>query len=50
MSDHQHCKDAKELWQYFQAVIKWVKITFPKYRNEMKGVPFGRLYNALQRR
>lgn len=46
MSDHQHDKDAKELWQYFQAVIKWVKTIFPVYRSEMKGVPFGRLYNV----
>ncbi len=46
MSDHQDHKDAKELWQYFQVVIKWVKTIFPEYRSEMKGVPFGRLYNV----
>jgi hypothetical protein len=34
------------LWLYFQAVIGWVKVTFTKYRKEMKGVAWGALYNA----
>lgn len=46
MSEHHHDKDAKALWEYFQAVINWVKSVFPEYRKEMKGVPFGRLYNV----
>lgn len=45
MSKHQHDKDAKVLWEYFQDVIDWVKSTFTNYRKEMKGVPFGILYN-----
>jgi hypothetical protein len=45
MSKHQHDKDAKVLWEYFQAVINWVKFVFINYRKEMKGVPFGLLYN-----
>lgn len=45
MSKHQHDKDAKELWQYFQVVINWVQTVFTKYRREMKGVQFGLLYN-----
>jgi len=45
MSKHQHDKDAKVLWEYFQAVINWVKSVFTTYRKEMKGVPFGFLYN-----
>lgn len=45
MSKHQHDKDAKVLWEYFQYVIDWVKSTFTNYRKEMKGVPFGILYN-----
>jgi len=48
MSKHQHDKDAKELWEYFQAVINWVQTTFTNYRNEMKGVPFGMLYNKFK--
>lgn len=45
MADHQHASNANELWLYFQGVINWVKATFPKYRKEMKGVPWGFLYN-----
>lgn len=46
MALHQHDKNANPLWLYFQAVISWVNATFPKYRNEMKGLPWGTLYNA----
>jgi hypothetical protein len=45
MADHQHDQNANELWTYFQNVINWVNLTFPNYRREMKGVPWGRLYN-----
>ncbi|GHT20847.1 hypothetical protein FACS189419_00770 [Planctomycetales bacterium] len=45
MSIHQHDKNADELWLYFQAVIQWVQTTFPKYRREMKGLNWGKLYN-----
>jgi hypothetical protein len=48
MSKHQHDKDAKPLWTYFQAVINWVKTVFTNYRKEMKGVPFGLLYNEFK--
>jgi hypothetical protein len=48
MSRHQHDKDAKALWNYFQAVIDWVKTVFTNYRKEMKGVPFGYLYNEFK--
>ena len=48
MSKHQHDKDAKELWEYFQAVIDWVKDNFTTYRKEMKGVPFGSRYNEFK--
>ena len=48
MSKHQHDKDAKALWTYFQAVINWVETTFTNYRKEMKGVPFGFLYNEFK--
>ena len=45
MAQRQHEPSANELWLYFQAVIAWVKATFPEYRHEMKGVAWGELYN-----
>jgi hypothetical protein len=48
MADHQHKPNANELWLYFQSVINWVKVIFPKYRKEMKGVSFGSLYNQFK--
>jgi len=48
MSKHQSDKNAKVLWEYFQAVINWVKLVFINYRKEMKGVPFGLLYNEYK--
>jgi hypothetical protein len=48
MGLHQHDPNANELWLYFQSVINWVKVTFPKYRREMKGVNWGGLYNEFK--
>ena len=48
MAKRQHDKNAEELWQYFQDVIAWVHKTFTKYRKEMKGVEWGRLYNKYK--
>lgn len=45
MSKHQHDQNANELWLYFRAVIEWVENTFIKYRKEMKGVDWGKIYN-----
>ena len=45
---HSACKNANELWLYFQSVINWVKATFPNYRREIKGVAFGPLYNQFK--
>lgn len=45
MAQHQHDVNAFDLWQYFNTVINWVKAIYPNYRNEMKGVPWGILYN-----
>ncbi len=42
---HQHDANANALWLYFQQVISWVKVVFPKYRKEMKGLPWGIFYN-----
>lgn len=45
MAIHQHDKNAKELWLYFNSVITWVKATFTTYRKEMSGLPWGDVYN-----
>lgn len=47
MSDHQHDKNAVELWNHFRSVIDWVKATFTRHRKEMKGVEWGPLYNRF---
>lgn len=47
MSIHQHAPNANELWTYFRNVIDWVKLTFVKYRKEMKGVHWGALYDEF---
>ncbi|MDD2907271.1 MAG: DUF262 domain-containing protein [Candidatus Gracilibacteria bacterium] len=48
MSENQHKANASELWLYFNNVINWVKVTFPNYRKEMKGINFGFLYNEFK--
>ena len=48
MLDHQYDQDAGELWDYFQAVIDWVRLTFPQYRKEMKGLNWGSLYGRFK--
>tara|TARA_Y100000310_G_scaffold224051_1_gene225910 strand:+ start:505 stop:1590 length:1086 start_codon:yes stop_codon:yes gene_type:complete len=48
MAKNQHKPNANELWLYFQNVINWINVVFPKYRKEMKGVPFGILYNEFK--
>jgi len=45
MAKHQHDPNCNELWLYFQNVISWVKVIFPKYRKEMKGLEWGVYYN-----
>lgn len=47
MAQHQNAPNATELWLYFQRVINWVQAVFPKYRKEMKGLDWGRLYNLF---
>jgi len=48
MAKQQQKPNANELWLYFQKVIAWVTATFPKYRNEMKGISWGELYNEFK--
>ena len=45
MAEHQHDSSAVFLWNYFRSVIDWVQAIFPKYRREMKGLPWGLFYN-----
>ncbi len=44
MSENQLSPNANELWTFFKNVIEWIKITFIKYRSEMKGLKWGLLY------
>ena len=48
MGKHQHKLNAEGLWKYYEAVISWVRETFPKYRKEMKKVNWGFLYNDFK--
>ncbi len=48
MANHQHDPNAGELWLYFQNVINWVKVVFPVYRKEMKGLAWGELFNEFK--
>lgn len=48
MSKNQHEPNANELWLYFQNVINWLQVIFPNYRKEMKGIPYGILYNEFK--
>lgn len=46
MAIHQHDADANDLWLYFQMVINWSKMLFPKSRKGMTNVQeWGLLYN-----
>lgn len=48
MSEHQHNKDAQDLWQYFQAVIAWVQRLFPNTHKLMKGLDWGLYFNQYK--
>jgi hypothetical protein len=50
MSRNQQEPNANELWLYFQNVINWVKVIFPTYRKEMKGIEWGILYNQFNKK
>jgi len=50
MAEHQHNPNANELWLYFQSVISWIKVVFPNYRKEMKGIQWGLLYNEFKKK
>ena len=48
MAENQNKPNANELWLYFNGLINWIKVVFPKYRKEMKGVNYGSLYNKFK--
>jgi hypothetical protein len=50
MSKHARDAEATELWEYYRDVIDWVRMTFPKYRKEMKDVnrDWGRLFHDFK--
>ena len=46
MAIHQHDEDANDLWLYYQSVINWAKMMFPKVRKGITDVQeWGLLYN-----
>ncbi|MGI9461610.1 MAG: HNH endonuclease, partial [Alphaproteobacteria bacterium] len=45
MNDHRKNSNSKNLKQYFENVIGWVKKNFPTYRKEMNGIEWGEHYN-----
>lgn len=49
MSKHKHDTNCNELWLYFQSVINWIKVIFPNYRREMKGLDWGIFYNIYNK-
>jgi len=48
MASHQQKPNANELWLYFNSLITWITVTFPRYRKEMKGIQYGKLYNEFK--
>lgn len=48
MAIHQHDPNANELWLYFQNVVNWIKVIFPNWRKDMRGLEWGILYNKYK--
>jgi 5-methylcytosine-specific restriction endonuclease McrA len=46
MSRHRHDKNINELKAYFNSVIDWVSAVFIDVESEMRGLEWGRLYEA----
>ena len=44
LKDHRFSSDITELVNYFNSVIDWVRTVFPLVENEMRGLPWGELY------
>ncbi len=50
MSRHRFDKDINELKKYFNSVIDWVSIVFTDVESEMRGLEWGRLYEAYHKK
>ena len=46
MRDNYKKPDAHELIEYYEGMLGWIETTFPVYRSDMKGLPWGVIYNA----
>lgn len=44
LKDHRFNSDITELTSYFNSVVDWVRTVFPLVENEMRGLPWGELY------
>jgi hypothetical protein len=44
MANKQKQPNASDLWLYYQNLINWVKVNFPNYRKEMKGLNWDEIY------
>ena len=50
MSRHRFYKDINELKKYFNSVIDWVSSVFTDVESEMRGLEWGRLYEAYHKK
>ena len=48
MAIHQHDLDANDLWIYYNQVINWAKLYFPKSNKLTNGQSWGLLYNKYK--
>lgn len=45
MSEHQLDQNANDLWMYYQEVLSWAKLAYPKVRKYLTAVDWGKLYH-----
>ena len=50
MTRHRHDKNIIELKKYFSSVIDWVSSVFTDVESEMRGLEWGRLYEAYHKK
>jgi hypothetical protein len=50
MSSHRHDTNINEVKNYFTTVIEWVSSVFGEPESEMKGLEWGRLYEAFHKK
>jgi len=49
MSQHRHDKNIHALQKYFDSVLDWVSTVFTGLENEMRGLPWGKLYERFHK-